>query len=573
MENGSPRLRAEWPCSARYLFFGGKGGVGKTTAACAAALYLLDRARKQDRILLFSTDPAHSLSDSLDLEIGDHLVEVARRGKAQLLAREMDAAAALEEFKQRYRSVFALIAERGTLLDESDVDELLGLSLPGLDEVMALFELSRLERESNYARIIIDTAPSGHTWRLLQLPDLFARWLRALDRLEDKHRFMIEQLARRRAKKDDEVELFLRELDERIGQVRGLLYDETRSAFTLVTMPEAMIVEETARYFDLLRRDRVPVTDLIVNRVEREAAGCKHCRARARAQRPWLARIRRDFKALRIHTVPLLAEEVRGTRSLRRFARLAWERGDTASGGEKKAAKPVARMRERGIDKGFDLSSRRLLIFGGKGGVGKTTSACSAALALAQTDDRARVLVFSTDPAHSLSDSFDETIGELKQGVAAQKNLDAMEIDAVARFEHIRNRYLDWIDEGFNSLTSGSRWQIQFEREAMRELVSLAPPGIDEIIALSTISELIEGDAYSTIVLDSAPTGHLVRFLEMPDVALSWVRTLMKLLIKYKNVIRWTEIAEELIALSKNIKRVAALLGDPNSCEFIGVAI
>jgi arsenite-transporting ATPase len=107
----------------------------------------------------------------------------------------------------------------------------------------------------------------------------------------------------------------------------------------------------------------------------------------------------------------------------------------------------------------------------------------------------------------------------------------------------------------------------------MREIGSLAPPGIDEIAALSAVGELLGEGGYTTIVLDTAPTGHLVRFLEMPGVALSWVRTFMKLLIKYKGMVRWEEIAKELIALSKNIKRVAALLTDARRCEFIGVAV
>jgi arsenite-transporting ATPase len=74
-------------------------------------------------------------------------------------------------------------------------------------------------------------------------------------------------------------------------------------------------------------------------------------------------------------------------------------------------------------------------------------------------------------------------------------------------------------------------------------------------------------------VLDTAPTGHLVRFLELPGVALSWVHTFLKLLLKYRNVVRSSGVAEELIALSKNIKRVAALLTERSACEFVGVAI
>jgi len=219
------------------------------------------------------------------------------------------------------------------------------------------------------------------------------------------------------------------------------------------------------------------------------------------------------------------------------------------------------------------MESKEIVIFGGKGGVGKTTAAAAFALALARANRDQKLLIFSTDPAHSLSDSFDEEIGELKSGVGGYKNLDAMEIDPGKWFDELKQRYRTWTDELFASLSGGSRMEIKFDREAMRELVELTPPGIDEIAALGTISDLLDEERYHTIVLDTAPTGHLIRFLELPQVALSWIRTFMKLLLKYQNVLRATQVAEELVALSKSIKKVLALLTDSERCEFVGVAI
>jgi arsenite-transporting ATPase len=221
----------------------------------------------------------------------------------------------------------------------------------------------------------------------------------------------------------------------------------------------------------------------------------------------------------------------------------------------------------------FLFAPRKIVIFGGKGGVGKTTAAAAFALALGRANPKQKLLIFSTDPAHSLSDSFDEEIGELKSGVADNENLDAMEIDPGKWFEELKQRYRTWTDELFASLTGGSKMEIKFDREAMRELVELTPPGIDEIAALGTISDLIDSEHYDTIVLDTAPTGHLIRFLELPQVALSWIRTFMKLLLKYQNVLRANRVAEELVALSKSIKKVLALLTDGERCEFVGVAI
>ena len=309
---------------SRYRFFGGKGGVGKTTAASATALFLLNKLKPDNSILLFSTDPAHSLSDSLGVKIGNRLVKVAEHKGAKLIAYEMDATLALERFREAHGKVLAEIAERGTLLDEEDINELLNLSLPGLDEVMSLFELSELDRAGKYAHIVVDTAPSGHTSRLLRLPEVFTRMVHALDRMGEKHRYMIQHFARRRVVAD-EVDLFLQDLTARIQSVRNLLYDAQQTSFTLVTIPEAMSVRETERYLELLREQSVPVTDLIVNRVEQEHDECVYCKARVKSQRPWLKEIEKKFGDLQLHYVPLQVEEVRGIGQLEKIGRQIWK--------------------------------------------------------------------------------------------------------------------------------------------------------------------------------------------------------------------------------------------------------
>ena len=309
--------------NSRYLFFGGKGGVGKTTAASATALYLLNQLKRNESILLFSTDPAHSLSDSLDVKIGNRLVEVKQLRGARLFAYEMDASLALERFRAANGKVLAEIAERGTLLDEEDINELLSLSLPGLDEVMSLFELSELDREAKYAHIVVDTAPSGHTSRLLRLPEVFDRAVRAMDLMGEKHRYLVAHFARRRVVAD-EVDTFLRDLSKRIEAVRAMLHDREQTSFTLITIPEAMSVLETQRYLELLSEQGVPVTDLIVNRVEQEHGDCEYCRARVRTQRPWLKKIASTFAGLSIHYLPLQPKEVRGIDDLKKIGKLIW---------------------------------------------------------------------------------------------------------------------------------------------------------------------------------------------------------------------------------------------------------
>ena len=188
---------------------------------------------------------------------------------------------------------------------------------------MSLFELSELDREGAYAHIVVDTAPSGHTTRLLRLPEVFDRMVKALDLMGDKHRYILAHFARRRPVADD-VDLFLQDLGRRIEAVRKLLHDKEQTSFTLVTIPEAMSVRETERYLELLSEQGVPVRDLIVNRVEQEHDACEFCRARVRSQGPWMKEIASMFSDLKLHYVPLQPKEVRGIDDLKRIGKLIW---------------------------------------------------------------------------------------------------------------------------------------------------------------------------------------------------------------------------------------------------------
>jgi arsenite-transporting ATPase len=579
----SPRAKAKSDLAAsresenklsdsRYLFFGGKGGVGKTTAAAATAFHLFTNGRAERSILLFSTDPAHSLADSLGVAVGNTLTEVARRKGSRIVAFEMDAGIALEKFRAQHGPVLAEIAERGTFLDESDISELLNLSLPGLDEVMALFELSELDRSGEFHHVIVDTAPTGHTARLMQLPEIFERMVTALDRMSDKHRYIVAQFARRTIR-NDPVDLFLSDLRDRIARVQALLHNHESTRFALVSIPEALSVLEVQRYYEELQTLGVNVTDLIINRIESAREHCSYCRARTRSQKPWLAELEKTFRSLKFHFVPLQPLDVRGAEDLTRFGDLIWTSMPTAIQLPRKTTSQKTAKDNQLLEDSFSLEPRKVFIFGGKGGVGKTTAAAAFALALAKSDKSKKILIFSTDPAHSLSDSFGEKIGPLKKRVAAMSNLSGMEIDPSKWLDDLKQRYQSWIDSLFDSLSSTSGLEIKFDREAMRELVQLTPPGIDEIAALGSISNLIDERVYDTIVIDSAPSGHLIRFLELPKVTLSWVRTFIKLLLKYQQVVRGTQIAEELVSLSRSIKSIQSLITSAEECEFIAVAI
>jgi arsenite-transporting ATPase len=176
----------------RFVFFGGKGGVGKTTCAAAAALRA---AREGERVLVVSTDPAHSLGDALDLELGAEPRRVKDvPGAGELWAAELDADKALKRWLRAKEEAIRTIADRGTYLDEEDVDRFMSLSFPGVDELVGLVELQRLARQRDNDQVVVDTAPTGHTLRLLEMPDTLQRLGEVLDQMHEKHRFLASSL-------------------------------------------------------------------------------------------------------------------------------------------------------------------------------------------------------------------------------------------------------------------------------------------------------------------------------------------------------------------------------------------
>src|SRR6185503_12066698 len=159
----------------------GKGGVGKTTCAAGIAAQF---AQRGDRTLLVSTDPAAALSSVLGTQVSTQAQPVASR--QNLDARQLSATELRQDFLNRWRETIAEIVDRGTYLDRTDVDGLVDAALPGVDEVFALLELARLltDPETPYARIVVDTAPTGHTLRLLELPETFQALLSMLDLMQ-----------------------------------------------------------------------------------------------------------------------------------------------------------------------------------------------------------------------------------------------------------------------------------------------------------------------------------------------------------------------------------------------------
>jgi arsenite/tail-anchored protein-transporting ATPase len=336
----------------RLLFVGGKGGVGKTTVAAALALALADAGR---RCLLVSTDPAHSLGDIFGCDIG----EPGRRVAPRLHALEIDPDAQADRY-------IAAVADNlrsfvgPELYTEVERQLSLARAAPGAAEAALLHRMTELMDDAGaaYDIVVFDTAPVGHTLRLLSLPELMAAWTegllrrrhrvagwtRALQRLRGLNRpsaddapYMVGSGAGpaeghdepnepdergERGERDERIRRVLLERRRRFERARALITDADACGFVLVLTPETLPILESRKALDALDRFGVPVLGLVVNQVlPPEPLGPFFERRRKRETR-YMAQIEDTFPGTARWTLPLMPDDVRGVDALRRIAAL-----------------------------------------------------------------------------------------------------------------------------------------------------------------------------------------------------------------------------------------------------------
>lgn len=549
----------------RLSFCGGKGGVGKTTCAAAAAVRA---ASEGSRVMVVSTDPAHSLADALAVELGPDARRVCD-AQGELYAAELDADRALGRWLRARNEAFHTIASRGTYLDDDDIDRMLSLSFPGVDELVGLIELVRLARARPYDEVIIDTAPTGHTLRLLEMPETLARLAQVLRDMQEKHRFLATSLGGFWS--PDAADHVIDEIAREAAVLRSILTDPERASFTWVTLPEELPVRESEDAAGAMSRLGIALTVVVINRVwPVPDRPCARCTPRVRAERQWRRYVAETFAGAHVVELPAQLVEPRGPCAL---FDLALSVRDAESLPEPSEASAPVIHSESGRARRLPIpDASELVLFGGKGGVGKTSVATAAAIALAMQRPRDRILVLSTDPAHSLGDAFATPLSDEEQPVpGAPGNLVARELDAASAWASERERYQSAIDDLFSSIFRGNM-SATFDRVVLEDLLDLAPPGIDELFALVTITEALSRPArYDLVVVDTAPTGHTLRLLELPQKALEWVHALMVTVLKYRNVVGLGEFASDLTSFARKLKALMALLGDPARTSFVAV--
>lgn len=560
----------------QLILFGGKGGVGKTTSAASTAVYIA-RQNPQKRILVVSTDPAHSLGDSLDYPIGGEITAI--KGVDNLWGLEVDAPALMEAFREKHYRTMRKIAQRGTIMLERDINRILELTLPGLDEMIAIVGIVSSLEAGIYDLVILDTAPTGHTLRLLEMPAKMTRWAEVLDLMQEKHRFMTKVFGPDGKYRKDDADAFSRMIAKDITKVNKLLAKERLAEFVPVMIPEPMSIYETERLLAILKDLNISVRNIIVNRVAMKE-DCPFCQSRQRDQENHLSEIERRFGRYNLIKMPLFPQEIRGIDALARYAEVL-----SGNAYQYRLAHPVEPAVEapQATAKLSDLleGGVQFLIFGGKGGVGKTSSAAATALTLARHNHDKKILIFSTDPAHSLADSFNQPIGDKVTQIEGVANLYTIEIDAQKIWKDFSQTYKTDIHNAFYSAmasksSTDSGTDIMFDQDVMAELIDASPLGIDEVMALEKIVELRNEGVYDLIILDTAPTGHLIRFLELPERVRNWLKNLFQIFIRYKRIMPlsyFENINTRLIRLSRGVKGITNTLLNPQTTEFVAVTI
>ena len=301
------------------VLYGGKGGVGKTTMAAATARA---SARDGTSTLVVSTDPAHSLADTFDRDIPSEPTQIHE--EYPLYAAEIDPDEAMH----------AEIGGIAGIGGENPLSEFLGDAvMPGADEAVALQQLMEHLGDDRFDRVIVDTAPTGHTLRLLSLPEMLDTMVGRLMTLRERLSGVMESAGGLFGANEEATGPGLDELREGIERLRTVLRDPSRTDFRLVVVPETMSIEESSRLIDELEAQSIPVRTVVVNRVMEDPADiaegiepgmlatpniedCEFCRQRWEVQRTALDRAQPLFRGRTVKRVPLLAAEVRGDRML-----------------------------------------------------------------------------------------------------------------------------------------------------------------------------------------------------------------------------------------------------------------
>lgn len=450
-----------------FLFFTGKGGVGKTTIASTIAVSLADSGR---RVLLVSTDPASNLGDVFGVTVKDTLTGVPGVPGLKLL--NIDPHLAAADYRERvvgpYRGVLPEAEIRAV---EEQLSGACTVEIASFDAFTRL--LTDPVVNGPFDHVIFDTAPTGHTLRLLSLPTAWSGYLES----NGHGASCLGPLAGLEAQR------------ERYVATVGALADRSRTSLVLVSQPEFGALREAARAGAELAALGIQNQQLIVNGVLTEPAGDDPVAIEiVRQQHEALRNMPDALRALPLASVSLVASDLTGPAALRALAAL--ERVAITS---PSPALDASRVRLDGLDalvSALEAEGPGVVMTMGKGGVGKTTIAAALAVALAERGHR--VHLSTTDPAAHLSDAL---------GSNSPENLTVARIDPAVEVE----RYTHDIVMAAGELSAEERALLEED---------LRSPCTEEIAVFRAFSRTLALARRGFVVLDTAPTGHILLLLD-----------------------------------------------------------
>ncbi len=543
---------------ARFTFFVGKGGVGKTTVSSAYALHEAAK-RPSRRILLISTDPAHSLGDILQIKLSN----VAKRldVAGTLWLRQLDADKQIDAFLKVERGEVLALLNRGSLFTGDELASLLDTSLPGMAEVAALLAVDEL-LDSKFDEIVVDTAPMGHAIRLFQMPQHFARFLDVLEAAASRDVVLARHFGGR-VQREPAVERWSRMVE----RVEGVLSVEW-SKLVLVTTPEPFSLNEAARSVASFQdaRPRNRFTAVVLNRVVASEANCLRCQRRWKQGRSARTFIRKHFGDAELFSGEDPGCPIMGVEALRRFGAHVFDGKRLTNSIRAKPAKPGRFKLE---PSGWPTLKSPLTLTLGKGGVGKTTISAALAYHHRNRSPSDSVSICSIDPAPSLDDVFAANVGSTLRPVLRDRKLRAAEFDAVAEFEQWAGPLRTHLDEAMRGEQRGVHVDLSLDRRFLRALLDVVPPGVDEIFATFGILDLLHKNKKGRVVIDMAPTAHALEVLRTPDRLLAWARVLLKTLAAHRTLPIARDAGVEIAKLSQQVRGLSSILRDNKRCQIM----
>lgn len=312
MDNIVEQTRLKW------IFVGGKGGVGKTTCSCSLGVIL---SRVRDSVLILSTDPAHNVSDAFNQKFTKRPTLV--NGFQNLYAMEVDPSGGIDELPDDVDD-----SEDGFLSVGKRIAREMLTSLPGIDEAVSFAEVMKLVKTMNFSVVVFDTAPTGHTLRLLSFPSIMVKGLERILRIKNQLCSFASQLSGLLDVAEWNPDILSAKLDESLEIIKTVHEQFTCprvTTFICVCIPEFLALFETERLIQELTKLNIGAYNIVVNLIlpdVQHASGCQHCDRRKEVQRKYLAQIDDLYSDFNITKLEAQSEEVRGVERIKEFSKL-----------------------------------------------------------------------------------------------------------------------------------------------------------------------------------------------------------------------------------------------------------